>query len=264
MAGKGSDPFFNGLLDPETELAMFEIDWTNLELYHYLMYGGGGVAVLALLLYFLLPKGGARIPAGVIGTVGGLVAGVALGVIGMATSGYQLTKENYSDPNFKAEAAPVVGMKGGGPPAGMMGGGGMVGGKAGGKGFGGKGKGFGAPSEKAQLAVLVGKLDQLTNATLTLKLTDEQRATIREQLKDLSEQEEITDEDAKKRLDAILDSLKDQRPMLEAAGYFWPGTPFPKNAPAASNPFRVGPDSAKLNSLQEKLKPGLSKKSGGF
>ena len=85
-------------------------------------------------------------------------------------------------------------------------------------------------------------------------MTDEQRTTLREQLRDLSAQEEITDADAKKRLDAILDSLKDQRPVLEAAGYFWPGTPFPKNAPAGTNPVRIGPDSAKLNSLQEKLK----------
>ena len=144
------------------------------------------------------------------------------------------------------------GLPGGGPPGGGLPGGGMFGGKGGGGK--GKGKGFGAPSDKAQLAALIAKLDQLTNANLTLKLTDEQRATIREQLKDLSEQEEVTDEDAKKRLDAILDSLKDQRQVLEAAGYFWPGTPFPKNAPAGSNPFRVGPDSAKLNSLQEKLK----------
>jgi len=239
---------------------MPEIDWTNLQLYHYLAFAGGGVAVLALLLYVLAPKG-IRVPAGILGTIGGLVAGVAIGVIGMAAWGYQFTRENPDSalPVEPLPPGPPGGMKG--PPGGMAGGG-MVGGKGmpgggmfgGGKGFGGKGKGFGAPSDKAQLAALIAKLDQLTNANLTLKLNDEQRTTIREQLKDLSEQEEVTDEDAKKRLDAILDSLKDQRPVLEAAGYFWPGTPFPKNAPAGSNPFRVGPDSAKLNSLQEKLK----------
>src|SRR5262245_15102264 len=132
---------------------MFEIDWTNLQLYHYLAFGGGAVAVLALLLYFVMPKG-VRIPAGVIGTVAGLVAGVGLGVIGMAASGYQLSKE-ITDGAPDAAAGPGGGPPGGmkGPPGGMMGGppgggmmggppGGMLGGKGGGKG---KGKGFGAP-----------------------------------------------------------------------------------------------------------------------
>ena len=247
---------------------MFEINWTNLQLYHYLAIGGGAVAVLALLLYFVMPKG-LRIPAGVIGTVAGLVAGIGVGVIGMAASGYQFTKGDPTDdagpPN--AAAGPPGGMPvaGKGFPAGMAGGappgGGMAGGPPGGGMFGGKGgkagggkKGFGAVSDKAQLALLVAKLDQLTDNSLTLKLTPEQRTMIRDQLKDLPEQDEVSDEEAKKRLDAILDSLKEQRAVLEAAGYRWPGTPFAMTPPTPPNPFKDGPDSAKLNSLQEKLK----------
>ncbi|MCI0680995.1 MAG: hypothetical protein L0Y71_02730 [Gemmataceae bacterium] len=76
---------------------MLDIDWTNLQLYHYLAFGGGGVAVLALILYFVMPKGG-RIPAGVIGTVAGLVAGVGIGVIGMAASGYQWPRRTSPAP----------------------------------------------------------------------------------------------------------------------------------------------------------------------
>lgn len=240
---------------------MFDIDWTNLQLYHYLAIGGGAVAVLALIMYFVMPKGGVRIPAGVLGTVGGLVAGVGIGVIGMAAYGYQFTMGDGGDGAAAEEGGPPGGMKGpegmggkgmpGGMPPGMPGMPGMGGDKGGGKGKG----GFGPPNDKAQLVTLIGKLDQLTGSPLTLKLSDEQRTVIREQLKDLPEHDEVSDEDAKKRLDAILESLKDHRAVLEAAGYRWPGAPAPKTGGLAPpNPFKGGPDSVKLHSLQEKLK----------
>ncbi len=138
---------------------------------------------------------------------------------------------------------------GGFGPGGAKGGAKAKGGKKGKGGFG----GFGPPSDKAQLVTLVVKLEQLTDKPLTLTLTDAQRSAIREQLQDLSEQEEISDEDAKKRLDAILDSLKDQRPVLEAAGYRWPGTPFAFTPPPPGNPFKEGPDRDRLSALQENL-----------
>ena len=227
---------------------MFGIDWTDLQLYHYLAFGGGGVAILALILYFVLPNG-VRIPAGVLGTIAGLVAGLGIGVIGMARYGYQMPKQD-EDPAGEAANAkdapkaipPKMGPGGG---KGMM----MPGM---GKGGGGKGKGGGPPSDKVQLAALVVKLQQLTEKPLTLKLTDEQRATIREQLKDLAEPEELSNEDAKKRLDAILAAMKDDRPTLEAAGYQWPGAP-PQLAATGQNPFKEGPARDRLQSLQERL-----------
>lgn len=234
---------------------MFEIDWMNLQLYHYLAIGGGAVAVLALILYFVLPTG-VRIPAGVIGTVAGLVAGVGIGVIGMAASGYQFSKGDNTDgaapPDAPPGPPPGMGGKGmpGGMPPGMAGGMPGMGGGAKGKGKG----GFGPPNDKAQLAALIAKLDQLTDNPLTLKLTAEQRTLLREQLKDLPEQEVFSDDDAKERLDTILESLTDHRAVLEAAGYRWPGAPPAVTAPSSPNPFKIGPDSAKLSSLQEKLK----------
>src|SRR5207249_5872872 len=64
------------------ETAMFGIDWTNLELYHWLAIGGGGLALLAIIIYFVAPSG-FKLPAGVISAVAALVAGVGVGVIGM-------------------------------------------------------------------------------------------------------------------------------------------------------------------------------------
>ena len=59
-----------------------------------------------------------------IGTVGGLVAGIGLGVIGMALSGYHFTKggDNFDGALPPAGAAPPGGMMGGPPGGGMMGG----------------------------------------------------------------------------------------------------------------------------------------------
>src|SRR5262245_52468745 len=81
------------------------------------------------------------------------------------------------------------------PMPGMPGGGG--GGRGGAGGFGG-GRG---PSPKAQLATLIVKLDQLTQKPLTVQLTADEKQKIRQQLQDLPDKDEISDQDAKARLD---------------------------------------------------------------
>lgn len=240
---------------------MFGIDWSDLQIYHYLAIGGGGLALLSLLLYFALPSG-LKIPAGILGTVAGLVAGMGIGVIGMAAYGYQLPKEPSeaaeADPN--APAVPPAGkgmagkgMAGKGMPGMGMPGMGMpgMGGPGGGKGFG-KGKG---PSSKTQLTQLVGKMAQLTDKPLSLTLTDEQRSVIRDQLKVLPDKEELSDDDAKKCLDAILDAIQDKRDVLTAAGYSWPTKGGGIQAPPVSlpNPFKDGPALENLQSLQKRL-----------
>jgi hypothetical protein len=118
----------------------------------------------------------------------------------------------------------MMGKGGGG--GGMMGkgGGGMGGGMA--KGGGGMAKGGGGgfgPSPKTQLAQLVAKLDVLTEKPLSIDLTDDQRAKVREQIKGLASAEELSDDEATKRMNAMLEVLKDQKATLEAAGYRWPG-----------------------------------------
>src|SRR5215510_5615360 len=121
---------------------MFGIDWTDLQVYHYIAIGGGGLAVLAILLYFVLPRG-LKIPAGIISTVAALIGGVGIGVVGMAACGYETKKPEPSAGGGPRPdmAAMMKGMGGKGPPGGMpMPGPGGFGGKKGG--FGGKG-GFG-------------------------------------------------------------------------------------------------------------------------
>src|SRR5262249_20811675 len=150
------------------------------------------------------------------------------------------------------------GMVSGGPPPGMGGMGGMGAGtkKGGGKG-GGKG-GFG-PNPKTQLTQLVTKLDVLTAKPLAIQLTDEQKAKVREQLKGLDSEEAINDEEAKKRLDALLAALQDHKATLIEAGYFWPGEGafgFGGGGQAA-NPFKGGKGAEHLKALDET--PGKGK-----
>jgi hypothetical protein len=143
-------------------------------------------------------------------------------------------------------------MGGKGAMAGKGGMGGMMGGMMGGKG---KGGGFG-PSPKTQLAQLVTKLDVLTAKPLSIELTNDQRTKVREQIKGLASAEELSDDEATKRLNALLELLKDQKATLEAAGYRWPGEGGGFGgfgAPQPPNPFKEGKDAEHLKDLDERL-----------
>jgi hypothetical protein len=223
-------------------------DWlTNMSLYHYLVAGGGVVVVLALVLYFT-PVSRLKIPGIIFGIIGGLGMGIALGVIAMTFYGYQLKPTEAA-----GEGPPQGGTGPGGGPPGMMG---MMGGGPRGMGGGPPGMMGGRPNPKTQLATLVAKLDVLTNEPLAVRLNEEQKKKMREQLQTLDEQESLSDEDAKARLDALLDIVKEQRPTLEAAGYRWPGGGGGGRGgrPAAlPNPFRDEQNGKHLKALQNQL-----------
>jgi hypothetical protein len=150
------------------------------------------------------------------------------------------------------------GMAGGGMPGGGMPGGGMRGGGPMGGGGGPVGGGGGRQaSSKAQLASLVVKLDQLANNTLTLRLTDEQRKKIRTQLAGLETQEDLSEDEAKEKLQALLEVVKDQRETLEAAGYRAGGQGGGGRPNADTpNPFKQDDNGKHLKSLQETLAKG--------
>src|SRR5262245_52084480 len=174
----------------------------------------------------------AKVPAIIVCSLICLAVGVAGGVFGMTYFGYQ-TRPNDS-PEAKVDlpggggkgGGPPGGMMGGGapggPPGGMMGGGGMFGGKGGGKGGGfggGLGGGGKGPISKPQWPTLVSKIDLIAAKPIVLTLTGEQQTKILEHLKGLQELEELTEEDAKTRMDAILEIVGDQKVALEAVGF---------------------------------------------
>ena len=167
-----------------------------------------------------------------------------------------LAPTNPSAPPSAAAAGgdqPAIGK--GGPGMGMPGTGGKGGGKGGGMGGGmGKGGGMGGgPSAKIQLTLLVTKLEALTGKPLAVQLNDEQKKKVQEQLQGLEGREDLADEDAKKRLDALLDVLKDQKGTLEAAGYRWPGEGFGQRPSEAPNPFKEAPNADRLKAIRERL-----------
>ncbi len=217
-------------------------DWlTDMGLYQYLAIGGGVVVVLALVLYFT-PVSRLKIPGIFFAILGGLGLGAALGVMAMAYYGFQLKQPEAppGDPRQQVAGGPsnMMAMMGGGGPPGMMG-------------------GSRGPNSKAQLASLVAKLDVLTHKPLEVKLNAEQKKKMREQLQKLDEKEDLSEAEAKAKLDALLDLLKDQRPTLEAAGYRWPGQGGggrggrPPAAPP--NPFKDAQNSKHLKALQSQL-----------
>jgi hypothetical protein len=186
----------------------------------------------------------AKVPILVTATLLALAGGVAIGAILGMTVFHEWNNGSKEQAGAKDGNAP-------GPPGGMFGPGGGAKGK-------GKGGGKG-PGPKMQLNTLIEKLDLLTTRPLTLTLDAAQKKQIREQLEALSQEAKVSDEDAQKRLDALLAVLKDQKEPLAAVGFRWPGADATPGPPLGMiigmmpNPFRDGPTAGKMKSLEARL-----------
>lgn len=222
------------------------IDFKNMETYHYFIAGGAGLVVISILLYFL--KGSkVRVSAFPAAIIGSIALGFGAGVVTLGMLGY-----NWKEKEKEQAQA-------GAPPAGGgMGGGGMGGGMGGGIGGGGKGGGGGggkaaAPSAKLQLAALVVKLNQLTGKTLTIDVGD-RKAKVAEQLKDLDTIETLNDEAAEAKVKALMELFKPEESTLTSAGFnlnFAGNVGKGKEPPA--NPFTTETNKAALKALQERV-----------
>ena len=115
------------------------------------------------------------------------------------------------------------------------------------------------PSAKNQLASLVTKLDLLTSNSLTLSLGDDQKKAVEEQVRGLDAASELADEDAQKRLDALLETLANYKDTFVAAGYRWPGEGGLRPPSDTSNPFTEESNAKALKSLQERFAAEPSK-----
>ena len=198
----------------------------------------------------------AKVPIAVACSLIAFALGGLAGVAAMQGFGYRF------DPEFPQKsilgnpsASGTASAPGGGGAPGAPGGGrGGRGGPGGGRGGPGGGRG---PSAKTQLASLVTKLDQLTAKPLSITLTADEKKKVLEQLKGLADKDEISDEEADRRLKALLDLLKDKKETLEAAGYRWPGGGGGGfggfGAPQPPNPFKEGDASKHLKSLDTTL-----------
>ena len=226
-----------------------DIDFKNMQTYHYFMIGGGGLVLIAIILYFLKGKT-VKVSAFFATTLGCLAVGFGAGIVTLAALGYNWNvKERPEQP---PPAAPPGGM-----PAGMAPMGGGMGGKGDGANKGGGKKGGGGPSSKIQLVSLVTRLNQLTGPPLKIELNDERKSEVAEQLKDLHSLEELSDDVATQRLNALLDIFKDDRPTLEKAGFSMGGSGLGALA-KEKNPFNTDAVKDVLKSMQERVgvKPG--------
>ena len=227
-------------------------DFADMNVYNYLAIGGGAVAVLAILLYFI-PVTRIKLPAVIVSTVSSLAAGVGIGVLAMASYGYHWetrSQANAAAATEEGRAAPRMMMAGaGGGPQGMKGPGGGPG-MAGG--------GARGPSSKSQLASLVAKLDLLTGKPLRLELTDDQKAKIREQLDGLAERDSLGDDEAKTRLETLEKVLEGEKDILQAVGFRSAGTQAGGGRPPteAANPFKDETNGQHLKTLNAKLAKG--------
>jgi hypothetical protein len=102
-----------------------------------------------------------------------------------------------------------------------------------------------------QLTLLVGKLDRLTQKPLAITLNDQQRAKVREALKGLEIPDDLKEEEAKTRLNSLLEVLEKDKEILVASGFFWPGEGRGFKPPQTPpNPFKEKDNEQRLKSLQ--------------
>jgi hypothetical protein len=227
-------------------------DWTKWELYHYVLVGGVVVALLAVLVYFI-PSSRIKVPALVISGLGFLAAGFGIGMVTMVAMGYHREGPVNSSVDEPPGMGKLAAGNGGAMKMGMGGRGGRGGRGDGGMGGGRGGGGGRGPNSKAQLAALVDKLDLLTSKPLAIDLPADKKGKVAELLQGLDQKDELSEEDAKTKLDALAEQLKDYKGTLEAAGYRWPGEGAPRPAGNAANPFKEEAGQH-LKALQDRLK----------
>jgi hypothetical protein len=104
---------------------------------------------------------------------------------------------------------------------------------------------------KNQLAALIIKLDLITSNKLTIELSEERRARIREILEGV-EDSVIHDEIISERLRDLLEVLDEDRQTFISIGYRWPNVPYQRPG-MESDPFQYQPNLDHLQSLREKL-----------
>ncbi len=238
-------------------------DWNNLQLFHYIAIGGGVVLVLALLLY-LLPastRDKMRVPGIVVGIIGGIAVGSAAGAVGLA---------RYGEPKRPAEAAAgaAAGVASGGPGAMMAPGFGGPGGPGGGPGRPGRGGpggpvgfGGGPPDHKVQLGNLVDRVIILALKPPTFTLTDEQKKQALAQLDGLEKPDELSQEEAEKRLEALQKVLEGQSDSLRKISTGGPGRGGPGGRPPTPpNPFKEEKKAQELKELRAWLSGEKPKK----
>jgi hypothetical protein len=227
------------------------MDFNDIQMWQWFALGGGVVLVLGVIVYFL-PAGKLKIPAVITTAFGGLGAGLALGIVFMAGFGYKPMTPNEPGDGAEAKQSPDNPMAkgkapgGGGPGAPKVKGGGPGGG------------GGGAPTSRQLLLNLVNALDTVVEKPVVVSLTADERAAILKELEGLDTGDDIKDEDAKAKLEAIQKLLEKDRKALETVGYRWATdgkVNFPKGGPPKDvpNPFKEGTGAERLKSLKERL-----------
>ena len=96
-----------------------------------------------------------------------------------------------------------------------------------------------ASPNAVQLARLVGKLDTLTRQPLAVQLTTEEKKEVKEILTGLEAKDDLTEEEAKLKLDALYKALEKHKDVFIDTGYRWP-TPFRIPGRQPPNPFKAG------------------------
>lgn len=183
--------------------------------------------------------------------------GILLGSAGtlgaLRLSGYRQVNLSLAAASPTGDAAAPAGKS---APSGSMGG---MGAGMGGMGVGMGGGMGGGPNPKRDLTTLVRKIDLLTSE-IGIKLNQEQGASLAAALADVEKAQEMSDDDAKAKQDAIMALLDDaQKSQLDAIGLPRPprgpggGSPGGPAKQAPANPFQDETAGKSLQSLRDRF-----------
>jgi hypothetical protein len=214
----------------------------------WLLIGVGAVVCATALTAYALPMSRMRIPTILAACLGALLLGAGLGIGNMMAFGYRW--ERYAGFNMGVELDPDKSDVASPPEAGqrmlteMM-----------------KGRPSNAPSgrgalgPKALLAALVFRLDQFTADQQSARFNDQQKAILTHQLKELRDAEALSQEEAQRRLDHMLNALGPYRAAMEQAGFPWPngqteGRPVPASL---VNPLKEAENARHLESILNRI-----------
>jgi hypothetical protein len=203
---------------------------------HHILGLVGGVVLFASVVLYFFPAGKMRIPAVVTSSFGGIMVGLAAGILLMAAFGYQTKPIGDIDLGAMhvAPNEPVHFKLPDKLPAPNP-------------------NGLSTPNPKSQLLHLIHALEATTISPGSLTLTPKSRVELADHFKSLLEAERVNEENARQKYLAVMTYLDKEQPKLEQAGLNVQFANEDLLLDSVANPYREGDIGMKVSLIIERL-----------
>ena len=201
---------------------------------HHLIGLVGGVILLVSLILYFFPAGKMKIPAVVTSSFGGIMVGLAAGILLMAAFGYQtkpLGEIDLGSLHVAQGESVNIALP---TPKPFQ-------------------RGLANPNPKSQLLHLIGALETATASPSKLNLTPQAKTAMASHFKALLEAERVSEENARQKYIALMTQLDKERTTLEEAGINVQIANEDMLLESVPNPYREGDIGMKVTLILERL-----------